>query len=198
MRLGIVVHDTEALEALRQAPEDLAAAIDAWQRRAAPLVARELVTEIRAQQQSFGRTGELAGKVRVQELGRGTFAVASEAPHWPYFVLGTSAHEIRPRNAQALTIPLRFGGIARLGMTRGGQAFTVAAVQGPLLPGAKRKTRTSGVAFAKVVRHPGTAPHDVLTPTGQRVEPVLGQMLDEALRAQLGARALRSITGGAA
>lgn len=190
----------ELVQQLRDSPELVGTAFVRWQARAAPYTQAEIVREIRAQQKGFTGTGKLAGSVSIQLLGRSGFSVGPRAAHSIYFLKGTRPHEIRARNKKALTIPLTHGGVGKLGFSqKSGTAFSVLAVQGPLAPGGKRRlVRVQDVGFAKAVQHPGTDPHDFLTPTRGRIEPVVTRMLREELQAQLAGRGFRTVFGGAA
>lgn len=161
-------------------PAQVKEGVREWAREGAPLVQGEMVRVIRGMQKSYGRTGELAGSVRITP-GPSGFSVGPEAPHAVFFVEGTRPHEIRPRNAQALAFPPSG---ARMGTRRAPLAsgkpshFSVFRFGG-------KETR-GGVIFAKVVHHPGTDPHDVPGETARRIEGPLTELLDKKLAAKLG------------
>jgi hypothetical protein len=192
-----VTVDNAAITALREHPERVRAALDRWVQRAAPYAQREMVLIIRERQSTYGRTGHLAGSVRIQPAPGG-FAVGPTVAYAPFVQWPTRRHEIRARNAKALALPLGRGVFeARLG-TRANQfsstgrpkRFTMARIGGK-----ERAVKTASgreVEFRRSVMHPGTRGLRFLEATAERVLEPLAAMLNEELAVEL-----RSLGGGA-
>ncbi len=178
MSLVRVRVDAPAVKEAEARPRLLRVSVAKWAVRLAVIGRTEMVRQIRSRQQSYGRTGRLSNSTQAAADKSGV-VIGTTASYGPFVDQPTRPHEIRPVRAKALAFP--GGGAGRLGSTRTGKRTAFKQV-------GTREVR-GNVAFARVVRHPGTRGMFYAAHTARALEQPATDLLDATIREDLGRKA---------
>ncbi len=155
----------EGLEDLRRDWDESLGVLSDGIRRGVDLGVKEGADYARSNHAYKDKTGALtrsiSGRLETSTRGGAVGVIEATAPYASEVEKGTAPHEIRPKASSGFVGPVRRGQSRRasddIGTTRTALRFDMGGEQ----------------VFARVVHHPGTAPHPFIGPAAQKAERVI-------------------------